>query len=66
MPKTHDELLDEAVAAYYQFEKDVENARKCRQEAFARALRGPVTGRELAEKLGISPTYVSKIYKGQR
>lgn len=62
----HDELLEEAVAAFNQYEKDIEAARKRRTEAFAKALRGTVTGRELAERLGISPTYVSKIYKGQR
>lgn len=62
----HDELLEEAVAAFNQYEKDIEVARKRRTEAFAKALRGTVTGRELAERLGISPTYVSKIYKGQR
>lgn len=62
----HDELLEEAVKAFNQYEKDLEAARKRRTEAFAKALRGTVTGRELAERLGISPTYVSKIYKGQR
>ncbi|WP_408934448.1 hypothetical protein [Corynebacterium marquesiae] len=64
--ESHDELLEAAAAAFYQYEKDVEEARKRRTEAFAKALRGTVTGRELASRLDISPTYVSKIYKGQR
>lgn len=64
--ESHDELLEAAASAFYQYEKDVEEARKRRTEAFAKALRGTVTGRELANRLDISPTYVSKIYKGQR
>lgn len=63
---SHDELLEEAVAAFGQYEKDLEAARKRRSDAFAKALRGPVTGKELADRLGISPAYVSKISKGQR
>lgn len=62
----HDELLETAVGAFFQYEKDIEAARKRRTDAFVKALRGTVTGREIAETLGISESYVSKISKGQR
>lgn len=65
MPKSHDELLDDAVAAQHRFESVIAKARKARQDAFLAALRGTVTGREIAKATGLSESTVSAIKAGK-
>ena len=65
MSKSHDELLEDAVAAQWRYEMLVEKAKRERSEAFRRALAGTVTAVELGKKLGISNSHVSRIAKGQ-
>ena len=64
--ESHDELLEAAVAAQYRYEMLVAQARNERQEAFKAALRGTVTGREIAKATGLSESHVSRISKGER
>ena len=66
MNTNHDELLAAAVDAYRSYELTVEQAKRERTEAFQRALRGPVSGREIADELGISQSMVSRIAAGKR
>ena len=57
----HDELLALAVEAQRRYESVIEQARRERQDAFIEALRGTVTGREIARETGLSESMVSKI-----
>ena len=63
--ETHDELLEAAVAAQRRYEMLVAQARNERQEAFKAALRGTVTGREIAKATGLSESTVSAIKAGR-
>lgn len=65
MSKSHDELLDEAIAAHIEHMRIIEESRARRSKAFAVALRSTVTARELAKAIGISDTQVTRISKGQ-
>lgn len=65
MAVSHDDLLAEAVAAHEAYKRGVEELKAMRREAFARALRGTVTGRELAAGVGLSETRVSRISRGR-
>ena len=64
--KSHDELLEAAIAAHRDYLKTLEDARSKREKAFRDAIRGPVKGREIASKTGLSESQVSRISKGQR
>lgn len=66
MSKSHDELLEDAVAAQWRYEMLVEQAKKERSKAFRNAILGPVTGREIAKATGISESHVSRIARGER
>jgi|GEM_PF-5228284 len=62
---SHDELLEEAVAAQWRYEMLLASAKKERAQVFRRVLSGPVTAVELGKKLGLSNVQVSRIAKGQ-
>lgn len=62
----HDELLDAAVDAHTDYLKTLEFIRKRREKAFHDAIRGPVKGREIATRTGLSEAQVSRISKGIR
>ena len=64
--ETHDELLKAAVAAHREYLETLEAARNKRENAFRNAIRGPVTGREIAKATGLSESHVSRISKGER
>ena len=64
--ESHDELLQAAIAAHYDYLQTLESARSKREEAFMRAIRGPVSGREIAAGTGLSESQVSRISKGKR
>lgn len=66
MSETHDQLLDTAISAHEELIQATELLKVQRQQAFRRAIAGPVTAREIANKLGISESYVGKIAKGLR
>lgn len=59
-------LLREAVEAHERYIEGVEQLKAARQEAFRRALAGPVTAREISDRVGLSGSIVSRISKGQR
>ncbi|OFN80051.1 hypothetical protein HMPREF2526_06050 [Corynebacterium sp. HMSC070E08] len=63
--ESHDELLEAAIAAQTNYENVLEKARTARQAAFQAALRGTVTGREIAKATGLSESLVSKIKAGK-
>lgn len=63
--ESHDELLEAAVAAQYQYEATLIKARNERRKVFQAALRGTVTGREIAKATGLSESLVSKIKAGK-
>lgn len=63
--ESHDELLEAAIAAQYRYEMLVAQARNERQKAFKAALRGTVTGREIAKATGLSESTVSAIKAGR-
>ncbi|MCK6083050.1 hypothetical protein KZX32_06040 [Corynebacterium kefirresidentii] len=63
--ESHDELLEAAIAAQYRYEMLVNQAKRERQDAFKAALRGTVTGREIAKATGLSESLVSKIKAGK-
>ena len=56
----HDELLALAVEA----QKALEDAKVARKDAFLRAIRGPVKGREIADATGLSESQVGRIARG--
>lgn len=61
MAKSHDELLALAVESQRRYESVIERAKRERQDAFIEALRGTVTGREIARETGLSESTVSAI-----
>lgn len=61
-----DELLNRAVEAHEAYLSGVERLKLERQQAFRQALAGPVTAREIAERVGLSGSIVTRISKGQR
>lgn len=63
--ESHDELLQAAIAAQQDYERAVDSARAERREAFRKALRGTVTGRELARETGLSESTISAIKAGK-
>lgn len=63
--ESHDELLEAAVAAQYQYEATLIKAQKERRRVFQAALRGTVTGREIAKATGLSESTVSAIKAGR-
>lgn len=61
-----EELIQQAVAAHEAYVRGVEELRLERQRAFRQALAGPVSARELSERVGLSGSIVTRISKGQR
>lgn len=61
-----EELLRHAVEAHEAYLEGTDQLRRERQRAFRQALAGPVTAREIAERVGLSGSIVTRISKGQR
>lgn len=61
-----EELIKQAVESHEAYLSGVAELKERRQRAFRRALTGPVSTRELGQRVGLSNAQVSRITTGHR